>query len=95
MARKSDGNNPKSRSVTKSDDIPVTTKMFNELILMIQKLFDKSNTDLKLELHKMHLLVEEQNARNIFVMDSYNLVLQKLDEIETRIEKLENYYARK
>lgn len=62
----------------------------------IQSLRKEVKTDIqdlkdfiKFEMHQMKLLIEEQNARNIFVLDGLTSLFDRQDRLEKRVDKLE------
>lgn len=51
---------------------------------------DTKFDDLIATVHKISLLVEDQNARNRYVLDGYGVLTVRLDQHDTRFDHLEN-----
>ena len=67
-------------------------KRFDSLELKIDSMFAKVGSaldEIKADLHKNTLLAEEQNSRNIYVLDQYELVNIRYEKLEDRVEHYE------
>lgn len=52
--------------------------------------FDSKFDRMMSEMHRIGLLVEEQNARNKFVLDGYTSIVDRLDKHDTEIAEIKN-----
>jgi hypothetical protein len=80
----------------KSADIPVTNKMLDEARYELKHEIESFRHEVKAEfkvvkadiskvlaaVHRVGLLVEEQNARNKYVLDGYTSLSDRLDTVE-------------
>lgn len=85
-----------SKEPKKSKDIYVKKEMLfevrDELKADIKSLAGKVAHEfqgLKAEVHRIGLLVEEQNARNIFVLDGYQQIYHSQKDLSDRMGSLE------
>lgn len=81
---------------TKSDDIAVTRSMLfevrDELLTRIngfEHRIDGRFDRLQADIHRIALLVEDQNARNKFVLDGYASIYDRQEKLESRVKLLE------
>ncbi len=68
-------------------------KNFESLKAQIEAAVSKLSSDIQkvqAEVHRNSLLAEEQNSRNIYVMDQYELVNIRSEKLEKRIDTYEN-----
>lgn len=76
-----------------TNDVPVTAKRLfgvrSELVSKFNSLehrFEAFSQDVKGEVHRIALLVEDQNARNAIVMDGLTSLFERQERIETRLD---------
>jgi hypothetical protein len=50
--------------------------------------FDELKHEIKADIHRLGLLIEEQNARNVFVLDGLTSLFNRQDRIEQKVSKL-------
>lgn len=97
----------KSKKVIRSKDVPATKAMLyqvrDQLIKRMDSKFkamearfsthDSKIDNLASEVHRIALLVEEQNAKNNYVLDHLNMLYLRQDRAENRIDALEETMA--
>ena len=76
------------RAEFKSDLAALRTEIKSDIKNLENQIVDLKDF-IKSEMHQMKLLIEEQNARNIFVLDGLTNLFDRQDRLEKRVEKLE------
>jgi len=90
------GRNPIRKKVIRADDVPVNRKMLysvrDELksdilsvrseMTSLHENFNALRAEMTGAIHKVALLVEEQNSRNVIVLDGLNVLFHRQEQIE-------------
>ena len=82
-----------SNQPLRSRDVPATAGMIYELRDEIIKRFEQVDArveglekSLKADIHQQKILMEEQNARNIFVIDQMNSLFHRQERVEKKLD---------
>ncbi len=71
------------------DQLSSQIKQLSSQIKVVEHGFGQDFHELKSEMHRVALLVEEQNARNRIVLDGLTSLFERQDRVEAKVDALQ------